>query len=91
MCAHNLVESRSTIREALQLGRAARFFSWSCFNPRVAGMEVYEIAAEGEYAPYGATAHSNAATEWVDTLLHRVAAPRLCMPGDPASVAPAGG
>jgi hypothetical protein len=80
MCAANLVESRSTVRQVLQLGRARRFFTWGCFDASAPGMEVYEVAVGEEYAPFNS--HTNSAEQWVAALLHPAAPPRRCRPGD---------
>lgn len=77
LCAKTFVESSSTLMTLVRLGFATkRFLSSDCQQP-TAQTKIYSCDVDGDYHKYYHR-HTNAASEWVDALLQRTQAPRLC-------------
>jgi hypothetical protein len=76
MCAHNIVESSSTIHSLLLLGHSKIYYSYRCFQQEVEGRKVYKIPVVGAYAPFKLS--NNSREEWLDILLHNTGPLLLC-------------
>lgn len=76
LCAKNIVMSKSTLSVPIRLGRADRFFSFSCFQPLESRSEVFRIEIGSNYTPI--SHYKNTAEQWAESLLHRVLDPIRC-------------
>jgi hypothetical protein len=81
VCAHNVVESKSTFNEVLRaVGRATQIFSWQClfsaFAEQPSSYGLYEIRVPADYKPF--QHHDNSPRQWVDALLQNTSTPQLC-------------